>query len=84
MVKLRAFQIVFVLLHGTFQSVTPAQFSIDTAKNRIVDSSGRERLFHGENVVMKTTPFVPITDHFDARLGYWIFICNLLTWIIQN
>ena len=35
--------------------------------NRIIDEFGRERIFHGENVVMKTTPFVPITSHFDAR-----------------
>ena len=42
-------------------------FLVDTEKNRIIDGYGRERIFHGENVVMKTTPFVPITTHFDAR-----------------
>ena len=43
------------------------KFLVDPEKNRIVDGYGRERIFHGENVVMKTTPFVPITTHFDAR-----------------
>ena len=68
MVKQRTLQFIFVLLLGTFNKSSPAaKFSVDTEKNRIVDGFGRERLFHGENVVMKTTPFVPITSHFDAR-----------------
>ena len=44
-----------------------AMFSVDTEKNKIIDQFGRERIFHGENVIMKTIPFVPITTHFDAR-----------------
>ena len=44
-----------------------SKFLVDPEKNRIIDGYGRERIFHGENVVMKTTPFVPITTHFDAR-----------------
>ena len=43
------------------------KFLVDPERNRILDGFGRERIFHGENVVMKTTPFVPITTHFDAR-----------------
>ena len=43
------------------------KFLVDPERNRIIDGYGRERIFHGENVVMKTTPFVPITTHFDAR-----------------
>ena len=49
-----------------------AVFSVDTDKNRIVDQFGRERLFHGTNVVFKTTPFIPITSHFDARFEDFI------------
>ena len=56
------------LLSTSLQSTLAAKFRVNTDKNRIVDSAGRERIFHGQNVVMKTAPFVPITDHFDARL----------------
>jgi len=45
-------------------------FSVDRASNRIVDSSGRQRIFHGSNVVYKTTPFIPITTKFDARYSF--------------
>ena len=44
-----------------------AKFHVNSNTNRIVDSYGRERIFHGDNVVMKTSPFIPITTHFDAR-----------------
>ena len=47
---------------------TTSKFHVNTDKNRIVDGAGRERLFHGTNVVQKTAPFIPITTHFDARL----------------
>ena len=43
------------------------KFSVSSEKNRIIDSFGRERFFHGTNVVFKTDPFIPITTHFDAR-----------------
>ena len=48
-------------------SWTRAKFYVNPSTNRIVDNHGRERIFHGDNVVMKTAPFVPITTHFDAR-----------------
>ena len=48
-------------------SWTGAKFYVNPNTNRIVDIHGRERIFHGDNVVMKTAPFVPITTHFDAR-----------------
>ena len=48
-------------------SWTRAKFYVNPNTNRIVDIHGRERVFHGDNVVMKTAPFVPITTHFDAR-----------------
>ena len=71
MARLKSSQhlLFFLLLASSLQStLTGAQrFLVDTEKNRIVDSHGRERIFHGQNVVMKTAPFVPITDHFDAR-----------------
>lgn len=33
--------------------------------NRIVDDFGRERIFHGVNVIYKKQPWHPITDRFD-------------------
>lgn len=35
--------------------------------NRIKDNDGRERIFHGTNVVEKRFPFVPVTDSFNAK-----------------
>ena len=68
MVRLKSSQLLFFLLLAvSLQSIQAAKFLVNTDKNRIVDSHGRERIFHGQNVVMKTAPFIPITDHFDAR-----------------
>ena len=38
--------------------------------NRILDSSNRECFFHGVNVVYKSDPYLPFTDHFDANLSF--------------
>lgn len=67
----------FFLLSTSLQSTLAAKFRVNTDKNRIVDSAGRERIFHGQNVVMKTAPFIPITDHFDARLKSWRISVNV-------
>ena len=68
MFRLKSSQLLFFLLLAvSLQSIWAAKFLVNTEKNRIVDIHGRERIFHGQNVVMKTFPFVPITDHFDAR-----------------
>jgi len=45
-------------------------FSVNSDRNRIVDNYGRERVFHGTNVVFKTSPFIPISSHFDARYSF--------------
>ena len=61
--------VALVILLSSLSGVTwsAAKFLVNPDTNRIVDSRGRERIFHGDNVVMKTAPFVPITTHFDAR-----------------
>ena len=51
----------------TRSSWSAAKFYVNPDTNRIVDLHGRERIFHGDNVVQKTAPFIPITTHFDAR-----------------
>ena len=38
---------------------------VDTARQRLVDDQGHERLFHGVNVVSKGAPYLPRTDRFD-------------------
>ena len=35
-------------------------------KLRIIDSDGRERIFHGTNVVVKGPPYHPSTETFDS------------------
>ena len=61
--------LILLLSLSSFISLswTGAKFYVNPNTNRIVDIYGRERVFHGDNVVMKTAPFVPITTHFDAR-----------------
>ena len=66
MLKIKTLQAL--LVSNILSICHSAQFSVDTQKNRIIDQYGRERLFHGTNVVQKTAPFIPITTHFDARL----------------
>ena len=50
--------------------VTGGFMSSDPTTNRIVDDAGRERFFHGVNVVVKGQPYVPIVDHFDTVMSY--------------
>merc|ERR1719201_2363786 len=63
----KMFQLIILLLPIM---VTCDVFSVDKTTNRIVDSVGRQRIFHGSNVVYKTTPFIPITTKFDARYSF--------------
>eukprot|EP00091_Calanus_sinicus_P017390 TRINITY_DN37596_c0_g1_i1.p1 TRINITY_DN37596_c0_g1~~TRINITY_DN37596_c0_g1_i1.p1 ORF type:complete len:126 (-),score=41.78 TRINITY_DN37596_c0_g1_i1:554-931(-) len=55
-----------------------SQFVVDSDKNKIVDTRGRERFFHGTNVVYKTDPFIPVIDHFDAKESFSIEDADLL------
>ena len=41
-------------------------FATGPADWRYVDGFGRERLFHGLNVVYKSAPYIPLIDAFDA------------------
>ena len=55
-----------------------SQFLVDSEKNKIVDTQGRERFFHGTNVVYKTDPFIPVIDHFDAKESFSVEDADLL------
>ena len=58
--------------------VGTSQFLVDSDKNKIVDTEGRERFFHGTNVVYKTAPFIPVIDHFDAKESFSVEDADLL------
>lgn len=47
-----------------------ACLQVNPATNRIIDSYGRERYFHGVNVVMKGPPWLPATDKFDPIMSF--------------
>ena len=40
---------------------------VPTGERRFVDSAGRERYFHGTNVVVKGPPWLPATDRCNAN-----------------
>jgi len=43
---------------------------VDVDRNRVVDASGRERYFHGVNVVVKGPPWIPNVDKFDPDWSF--------------
>lgn len=62
-----------VVLTLALISLTAGQSKImhlDPETRRFVDEHGRERYFHGTNVVFKGTPWIPITDHFDPFMSF--------------
>jgi endoglycosylceramidase len=60
---------ITLLLFALFSHSVTGVLKVDTNTNRLVDSSGRQRLFHGVNAVYKVPPWYPITDHFDFRFS---------------
>jgi hypothetical protein len=44
-----------------------SEYHVDASSGMIIDSRGRERIFHGLNVVMKAAPWHPLTDTFDPE-----------------
>lgn len=47
-----------------------SEYHVDARSGMILDSRGRERIFHGLNVVMKAPPWHPRTDMFDPQLSF--------------
>lgn len=45
-------------------------FNVNTKTHRQVDVFGRERYFHGVNVVVKGPPWIPETESFDPRWSF--------------
>eukprot|EP00043_Microstomoeca_roanoka_P029723 m.22911 g.22911 ORF g.22911 m.22911 type:complete len:494 (-) comp9393_c0_seq2:215-1696(-) len=51
-------------------SLSECALIVDVNTTRLIDASGRERIFHGTNVVYKAYPYVPIIDHFDYQYSF--------------
>lgn len=56
------------LLISDVASVDVLQVDVD--RNRVVDTAGRERYFHGVNVVVKGPPWIPVVDKFDPDWSF--------------
>lgn len=69
--KLRTLLGLFVILHYVgIAAHAYSEFYVDEATGKIRDRIGRERIFHGLNVVMKGCPWHPQVDKFDARMSF--------------
>ncbi len=45
-------------------------YNVNTSTHRMVDSLGRERFFHGMNVVVKGPPWIPQIHGFDPQWSF--------------
>jgi endoglycosylceramidase len=57
---------IFILLNLIFLS--SSKIKVDNGK--FVDENGRERIFHGVNVVYKVPPYIPSDNEFDPFLSF--------------
>ena len=48
---------------------TSKKIDIDTEHRILIDSSGRQVIFHGVNVVYKVDPYIPSNGVFDSQLS---------------
>ena len=53
-------------------------FYIDSTKQFIRDDSGRYKIFHGVNVVVKLPPYIPDTEKFDPYISFTDEDINIL------
>ena len=58
------------LLYFFFIQKISETCAYEVIKNRIYDSFGRERVFHGTNVIYKTYPWHPLVNNFDYKLSF--------------
>ena len=59
--------LLLILAFIPFFHFTPLQIS---STHNFLDSQNRERFFHGVNIVMKTTPYLPMTSQFHPTLSF--------------
>ena len=63
--------LIFLHLRITLGLSQHECFNVNTTTHRIIDQRGRERYFHGMNVVVKGPPWLPRTDAFHPT---WSFV----------
>ena len=54
-----------ILVITALLGLTMANITIDPETRTYRDEFNRARIFHGQNVVMKLPPYIPLTDKFD-------------------
>eukprot|EP00047_Mylnosiga_fluctuans_P012814 m.27931 g.27931 ORF g.27931 m.27931 type:complete len:502 (-) comp4477_c0_seq1:131-1636(-) len=60
--------IVLLAAHVCAQGADSLQLT--TSEGRLLDQDGRERIFHGTNIVFKGPPYHPSVDAFDAQFSF--------------
>ena len=61
--------------------LSASSITVDTSNTLFLDQYGRYTVFHGVNAIMKTFPFYPVLDHFDANYSLTdIDLYNLKSW----
>lgn len=69
-------QMILLLFFLFFKNPLPSTglsqecYNVNTSTHRIVDKYGRERYFHGINVVVKGPPWIPRTDAFHPTSSF--------------
>ena len=59
-------KIVSVALSVTLSYAAETKIFIDSQTQDFKDKNGTVHVFHGHNVVVKRSPYIPIADKFDA------------------
>lgn len=58
-----------ILFISILLSISLSQITIDPETRTYRDEFGRARIFHGQNVVVKLPPYLPILDKFDPQMS---------------
>ena len=72
MMDLHMHAILILLSLAISDTVSVDVLQVDVERSRVVDAMGRERYFHGVNVVVKGPPWIPIVDKFDPDWSFSI------------
>ncbi|KAJ7562691.1 hypothetical protein O6H91_03G080600 [Diphasiastrum complanatum] len=70
LVKYALIIISLLVIESTAAALVDGNFEVNTATGRIQDGYGRERLFHGLNVVVKGPPWHPGLEVFDHQFSF--------------
>jgi endoglycosylceramidase len=62
-------QALIVIKIYFFLALAISKITIDPSTRTFRDEFNRARIFHGQNVVVKLPPYIPITDRFDPQFS---------------